>query len=160
MSDIMTNDVRAQYDRSFNTVREIVELFPEDKWLEPHGDIYYIPCRIAYHLASFIDGLVAGGIRDKDFFTKQPYGRWYDAKAEDLPGKAEFLTYYDGVLSRAAKELSALSDEFLMSPTAPEQARLGASQIGLHLYCMREIADHTGELNKMLIENGKEDVWH
>jgi hypothetical protein len=159
MDNILANDLRAQYKASFRTLSEIAEVFPEDRWLEPHGDIYYIPCRIAYHLASFIDGLVAGGVRDKDFFNKLPYGNWMEAKAEDLPEKKEFQVYFDGVLGRADTALAALDDAGLTSQAEAEKARLGASQMGLHLYCLREIADHTGELNKMLIENGLEDVW-
>jgi hypothetical protein len=159
MSQLLANDLRTHYKGAFDTVRGIVEAFPKDRWLEPHGDIYYIPCRIAYHLAGFIDGFVAGGIRDKDFFAKQPYGKWSEAKAEDLPDRDAFLSYLGGVLARAEQELAGLDDEYLTSPVEPEKARLGASQIGTHLYFMREISDHTGELNKMLIEDGGEDVW-
>lgn len=159
MSDLVANDLRTQYDKSFKIIRKIVETFPEDRWREPHGDVYYIPCRIAYHIASFIDGFVAGGMKDKDFHSKLPYGRWIDAKAEDLPVREEFLGYLDGVLSRAEKVLADITDEELMSPIESEMARIGASKMALHLLSMREIADHTGELNKMLIENGLEDVF-
>jgi hypothetical protein len=159
MSEIMSNDLRTQYTGAFNTIRGIVEAFPEDRWREPHGDIYYIPCRIAYHLAVFIDGQVAGSFKDKDFTAKLPYGKWIEAKAENLPDRKEFLAYLDGVLGRAEKALAVISDEGLMSPAEPERARMAASQMGIHLYTMRELSDHTGELNKMLIEDGKEDVW-
>lgn len=159
MSEILANDLRLQYDRTFRTIREIIEAFPEDRWLEPHGDIYYIPCRIAYHLAVVVDGLIAGGMRDKDFFTKVPYGSWMEATAETLPDKKEFLSYFDGALSRAEKALALLSDEGLLSPIEPERARMGASQMGLHLAMIRELSDHTGELNKMLIEDGGQDIW-
>lgn len=159
MSELLSNDVRRQYDMVFRTLRKIVETFPEDRWLEPHGDAYYIPCRIAYHLAVVIDNHVAGGFKDKDFASKLPYGKWIEAKAEGLPPKAAFLVYLDGVLDRAEKALAALDDNILAQPIEPERARVGGAQIGLHLYMMREISDHTGELNKMLIEDGQEDVW-
>lgn len=159
MSELLLNDVRRQYDMVFRTLRMIVETFPEDRWLEPHGDIYYIPCRLAYHLAVVIDNHVAGGFKDKDFASKLPYGKWIEAKAEDLPPKAEFLVYLDAVLDRAEKALAVLDDSTLTEPMEPERARMGTTQLGRHLYMMRELSDHTGELNKMLIEDGHEDVW-
>ena len=159
MSEILTNDLRAQYKKVFSTIRGIVEAFPEGRWREPHGDVYYIPCRIAYHLAVVIDSHVAGRFKDKDFAAKLPYGKWIEAKAEDLPDKAGFLSYFDGALERAQKALSSLNDYDMISPVEPERAWIGASQMGLHLYMMRELSDHTGELNKMLIEDGGQDVW-
>lgn len=159
MSEILANDLRAQYRKAFSTIRGIAEAFPEDRWREPHGDVYYIPSRIAYHLAVVIDNHIAGGFRDKDFAAKLPYGKWIEAEAEDLPDRSKFLSYFDGVLGRAEKVLAALNDESLVSPIEPERARMGVSQMGMHLYMMRELSDHTGELNKMLIEDGGQDVW-
>ena len=159
MSEILANDLRVQYKKAFSTIRGIVEAFPEDRWREPHGNVYYIPCRIAYHLAVVIDSQIAGGFRDKDFTAKLPYGKWIEAKAENLPDRNEFLAYFDGVLDRAEKILAILNNDGLMSPIEPERTWVGASQMGLHLYMMRELSDHTGELNKMLIEDGVQDVW-
>ena len=159
MSDVLANDVRGQYDKSFATIRGIAERFPDEKWLEPHGDVYYIPSRIAYHLAVFVDALVAGGMKDPDFNAKLPFGAWQDGTAETLPKRADFITYFDAVVVRAQKELAALDDAGLTKALEPERARFGASPIGMHLYFMREMAAHSGELNKMLIENGLDDVW-
>lgn len=159
MSEILANDVRTQYDRAFRTIREIVKAFPEGRWRETHGDIYYIPCRIAYHLAVVIDKHVSGGFRDRNIDSKLPYGKWIEAKADRLPEKDEFLAYLNGVFDRAEKTLAALDDDSLVQPIEQERIRMGASQMGVHLYMMRELSDHTGELNKMLIEDGKEDVW-
>ena len=46
MSNLLADDVRKVHERSFATIREIAEAFPEDKWLKPHADDYYIPSRI------------------------------------------------------------------------------------------------------------------
>ena len=159
MSDTLTSAMRAQYDKAFATVRGILETFPDDKWLEPHGDIYYIPSRIAYHLTEFIDGQIAGGFRDPDFRAKLPFGPWHTGTAETLPGRAALIAYFDEVEARAQKELAALDDAALAAPLEPERARMGATLMGAHMLFMREISAHTGELNKMLIENGKDDVW-
>ena len=159
MSEKMANDVRTQYTKAFKTIRGIVEVFPEDRWLQPHGHEYYLPCRIAYHLAVVIDNHVAGGFKDPDFSAKLPYGRWTDATAEILPDKTAFLAYFDGAVTRAEKALAELTDDALMVPAEPQRAWMGESQVGVHLYLMRELSDHTGELNKMLIENGIPDVW-
>ena len=160
MSDILANDVRTQYTRAFATIRGILEAFPDNKWLTPHGDDYYIPCRIAYHLAVFIDGAVGGaGRKDPEFFSKLPFGSWYEGTAETLPKKAELMKYYDEAVSRAQDELRPLTDADVTAELSPEMARMGATQIGAHLGIMRELSAHTGELNKMLIENGLEDVW-
>ena len=159
MNNLMANDVKAQYDRAFATIRGIVEAFPEGKWLEPHGDAYYIPCRIAYHLAVFTDRFLAGGYKDPDFNAKLPFGNWMEATAGTLPGKPAYLSYYDTVIEKAKKELAGLDDGILASPIAPEMIRLGSSQMGVHVYAMRELSAHTGELNKMLVEDGEDDVW-
>lgn len=159
MSDLMAKDVISQYDRAFATIRGIVEAFPEDAWRKPHGDIYYIPSRIAYHLAVFTDRFTAAGYKDPDFASKLPFGAWMEATPETLPDRAAFLAYFDGVVAKAKEALSGLDDEALASPPAQEVSRLGASQAGVHVYSMRELSAHTGELNKMLIENGIDDVW-
>lgn len=159
MSNILANDVKAQYDRAFATLLGIVENFPEDKWLVPHGDDYYIPCRIAYHLAVFIDSQIAGGYKDPDFASKLPFGAWMKATAETLPDKSTYSAYLKEVLDRAGKALAALDDEKVTAPIEPERARFGSSQIGAHMLIMREMSAHSGELNKMLIEDGKDDVW-
>lgn len=159
VSEVLANDVRLQYQKTFTTIRRIVETFPEDQWLQPHGDEYYLPCRIAYHLAVVIDNYVAGGYKDKDFASKLPYGKWSEATAEILPDKATYLAYLDAVLARANQALTLLNDEILLSAIEPERTWMGATQMAIHLYMMRELSDHTGELNKMLIENGLPDVW-
>ena len=159
MGNLMANDIRAQYGKAFATVRGIAEAFPDDKWLVPHGDVYYIPSRIAYHLAVFTGKFVAGGYKDPDFNAKLPFGNWMEGTDKTLPGKAAFLAYFDEVAEKAKKELEQLDDGTLASPIAPEMAWMGGSQMGIHIYAMREISDHTGELNKMLVEDGLDDVW-
>ena len=159
MNSVLSDDVRIQYDKAFETVSAIIETFPEDKWLVPHGDVYYIPCRIAYHIAIFIDGMVAGGFMDPDFRSKVPFGDWKTATAETLPGKAALMTYYKEVVARAKNALSAIDDDALTAMQAPELSRFAKTKIGAHMMTMRELSAHTGELNKMLIENGLEDIW-
>jgi len=159
MSDVLANDVRVKYQKAFDTIRGILEAFPEDKWLVAHGDEYYIPSRIAYHLAEFIDGAVAGGFKDPDFKNKLPFGDWHHSTAETLPGKAALAAYFEEAVARATKALDAIDDESVTALLPPEMARMGATQLGAHLGVMRELSAHTGEMNKMLIENGIDDVW-
>ena len=158
MSDILANDLRVKYGFAFATVRGIAEAFPADKWLEPHGDEYYIPSRIAYHLASFIDMFMCGGYKDPEFNSKLPFGPWRTGTAETLPGKAAFIAYYDEVIARANAALATLDDAAVTAEIEPERARFGATQLGLHITIMRELSAHTGEMNKMLIENGLDDI--
>ena len=159
MSDILANDLRTKYGQAFATIKGIAEAFPEDKWLQPHGDEYYIPSRIAYHVASFIDMFVGGGYKDPDFNSKLPFGPWHTGTAETLPGKAAFIGYFDGVVARANAALATLDDAAITAETEPERARFGATQLGLQIMIMREMSAHTGELNKMLVENGLDDIW-
>ena len=160
MSDLLVKDIRAQYDKSFATLRGIVEDFPDDKWLAVHGeDDFYIPSRIAYHLASYLDRHMTEGFKDREFDAKCPYGDWRKGDANTLPDKKAFLAYYDEVLVRAHAKLAVLDDESLSAPIEPERAHWGAYQMGIHLYMMREFAAHSGELNKMRIDDGLQDVW-
>ena len=159
MSNTAANDVRDKYDKAFATIRGILETFPEDKWLKPHGDEYYIPCRIAYHLATFIDGFIGGNFSKPDFTASLPFGDWKTGTAETLPDKKTFIPYFEAAAANGKKALEALTDEALLAPFAPDNTRFGATPAGMHLQFMREISAHTGELNKMLIENGLDDVW-
>ena len=159
MSISMADDIRLNYTKTFSTFRQIIAAFPEEKWLEAHADDYYIPCRIAYHLAVFISRHLAGGFLDGDFSAKLPFGNWMEATAETLPNKQELLAYYNEIEAKAIKALESLTDEDLVKPVEFERAWFGESQLGVHIYLIREIAAHTGELNKMLIENGLEDIW-
>ena len=159
MSNTLANDLRAQYEKVFATVRGILETFPDDKWLETHGDEYYIPSRIAYHVVEFIDGVVAGGFKDPGFRDNLPFGSWHTGTPETLPSRSALISYFEGVLSRAHIALAAIDDDVLMAPMPPEMARMGAIGMSAHLMAMREVSAHTGELNKMLVEDGKDDVW-
>lgn len=159
MSNALANDVRNMFDRAFATVKGIIEIFPEDKWLAPHGDDYYIPSSIAYHIASFMDGAVAGRFKDPDYRTSLPFGEWHGITPDRLPGKAALLAYYIEVEDRCKKALAGITDDEVTAALPPEMARMGATQLGAYLGWMREISDHTGEMNKMLIENGIDDVW-
>jgi len=130
MSNKLADDVRAQYERAFATVRGIIEAFPEEKWLTPHGDEYYIPSSIAYHIASFIDGAVAGGFKDPDFRSKLPYGEWHGITPDRLPAKGALLSYYDEAIARARAALSIIDDGSVVALLPPEMARMGASHLG------------------------------
>ncbi|MDR0470091.1 MAG: DinB family protein [Peptococcaceae bacterium] len=160
MGNMLANDIRTQYDRTFATLRGIVEDFPDDKWLVIHGeDDFYIPSRIAYHLASYLDRHMTEGFKDKEFDLKCPFGEWRKGDATTLPDKKAFLAYYDEVLARAREKLASLDDESLSAPMEPERTYWGACQLGVHLAMMREYSAHCGELNKIRIEYGLPDVW-
>ena len=159
MSTLLADDVRIQYNKAFEIVEAIIAAFPNDQWLVPHGDDYYIPCRIAYHIAVFIDGMVAEGFKDPDFRAKVPFGDWKTGTAETLPGKDALAAYYKEVIGRAQTVLAALDDDAIAAMQPPEMARFAQTKIGAHMMTMRELSAHTGELNKMLIENGLDDIW-
>ena len=159
MSNTLANDVRLQYEKTFTNIRRVIEEFPGDKWFAFHGDEYYIPSRIAYHLAEYIDFHVVGGFSDPDYSAKLPFGTWKGATADTLPKQENLLVFLDEVVARARKVLAELDDAGLAAPIEPARAHMGASRMGLHMYMMRELSDHIGEMNKMLIENGKDDVW-
>ena len=159
MNNILSNELRIQYGRVFATVKAIIDAFPESKWLEPHGDIYYIPSRIAYHIVEYIRGAVLGEFKDPDFRDKSPFGSWMTEDFKTLPNKDALIGYFTEVTTKAQGLLESLVDENLSLPMIPEMARFGSYQFSLHLAAMREISAHTGELNKMLVENGIDDIW-
>jgi len=159
MSDVMAKEIRLQYDKAFATIRGIAEAFPEDKWREPHGDDFYVPCRVIYHLAAFIDQQIAGGFQDPDFAAKLPFGPWQQEDPKALPGKEEMIAYFDEVTGRAREALAALDDESFSEALEPQRARLGECRMGAYIYFVRELSAHTGELNKMLVDDGEQDIW-
>ena len=159
MSEIIANDVRTKYDKAFATVRGILDAFPEDRWLVSHGDEYYLPCRIAYHIAVFIDGMIGGNSEKPDFRANLPFGSWRDGTAETLPNKKALIEYFEKAVNSANEALATITDENLFAPLPENKTRYGATAVGMHLQFMRELSDHTGEMNKMLIENGVEDIW-
>ena len=160
MSNPLASDIRLQFNKTLDTLRGIAEAFPADRWLEVHGDDeFYIPSRLAYHAASYIDFRMMGGSDDPDFNANLPFGPWMNATAQSLPSKDDFLGYYDGLYPRIQEMLAALTDESLSDPQEPEMPHYGATRLGLYLYMIRELSAHEGELNKMLVDNGKDDVW-
>jgi len=159
MSSIIADDLRSQYDKIFATVRGILDTFPDENWMQPHGDEYYIPSRIAYHVVEFIDGAVAGRFTDPGFRDNLPFGPWHTGTPETLPSRSALISYFEEAIGRAKSALAGIDDDILTSPTPPEMARMGALGMSLHIMAVREISAHTGELNKMLVENGKDDVW-
>jgi len=152
MGNVLSDEIRAYYTKVFNTITGVVADFPDDKWLVPHGDDYYIPSRIAYHIAQVIGGGLGG-------LTEAPWGRWIESGADTLPDKAAFLPYLDKCIGKAKEAISSLTDEDLSKPGDKDKPWLGAIGLGKHLTMMREISAHTGELNKMRIEDGLEDIW-
>ena len=159
MSQLVALDVQDKFDKGFATIRGIIEVFPDDKWCVPHGDDFYVACRICYHLAIFIDGMIAGGTSSPDFAANLPFGNWSEAAAESLPDKQTFLKYFDEAVARAKAVLEKLTDEELTAALPEENARFGKTRVGMYLHFIREMTAHTGELNKMLNENGLDDVW-
>ena len=159
MSDFVAFDVQDKFDKAFATVGGIVEAFPEDNWLVPHGDDFYIASRIAYHMAVFIDGTIAGNSSNPDFAANLPFGSWAEGTAETLPDKAAFIAYFDKAVASAKEALAKLTDEDLITPLPEENARFGKTRVGVYLHFIRELAAHSGELNKMLNELGLYDVW-
>lgn len=154
----LAGEIGKQYDSAFRTLREIVRAYPEAGWRKPHGDDYLVPCRIAYHLALCIEYEILSGFRDQGRNFHPPFGEWLETKAGALPGKGDFMVYLDGVLARAETEVGGLSDGGLDLPSEPEQAWAGACRMSLHLYMLRELSAHCGELNAMLVQDGAEDV--
>ncbi len=157
MSDLLANDVRRHFEKAFQTITGIIDAFPEDAWLKPHGDDYYLPSRIAYHIAVVIDRYLAKGYLNPDFAP--PYGNFMEATAQSLPGKADLILYMNKTMDKARGILSALDDAILRSAPDQTASALGETWVGVYLYIIKELAAHIGELNKMLIENGLPDIW-
>jgi len=152
MGNVLSDEIRVCYEKVFGTISEVVADFPNVRWLAPHGDDYYLPCRIAYHIAVVLGNRIGG-------VTEFPWGRWIEADASQLPEKAAFLPWMNMCFDKAREALSALTDEDLTKPGDKDKPLLGTIELGRHLTMMREISAHTGELNKMRVEDGLEDIW-
>jgi len=98
-------------------------------------------------------------MKNEKFQANLPFGSVREATIETLPKKEDFAPYLAEAVGRAQEALAALDDEFLTSPLDEQRAWLGGSQMAVYLYFLRELSVHSGELNKMLVENGIDDIW-
>jgi hypothetical protein len=138
-----------QFEAALAMLRRCVQACPEDQWDLPIAK--YPFWVVAYHTLYCTDGYLIASERDWKPHPVFHPGGMADIDAE-YPTKrftqAELLAYIDFCRQRAHEVLAAETDESLAG--ASGFARLKFSRAELHLYNIRHIQHHTGQLGAFL----------
>jgi hypothetical protein len=161
VNDLYRGAVRGQFEAALAMLAACIDRCPPALWDEPIGK--YPFWQVAYHTLCFADCYLAP---EDAAWTPQegpgglhPRGR---AELEDeYPSRrfeqAELAGYAELCLARLRQTLAAETDEALAGPSG--FSWLPFTRAELHLYNLRHIQHHTGQLSAFLHRHGIETRW-
>lgn len=153
MSEIAVTDALADhFKRTWAMLREAIERFPEETWLDGE-DQRMLPPRIAYHILMSADRYTWAGPAN-DYLSQRKFQLdWERSALESLPSRRETLGHFQAMESRTLDWLDAHGDEGLTTaqPTFPWT---GANALAQSLYLLRHLQHHLAELNVELRRRG------
>jgi hypothetical protein len=149
MQSLIAGALLGQYEAALAMLRHCIRSCPEDQWDLPIAK--YPFWLVAYHTLYCTDGYLMASEHDwKPHAVFQP-GGMVDIDAE-YPTKrftqAELLAYVEHCHDRARAVLGSETNQTLEGPSG--FARLKFSRAELHLYNLRHIQHHTGQLGAAL----------
>jgi uncharacterized damage-inducible protein DinB len=150
--------VRSQMEAGLWMLRRILDACPDGQWDAPVG--IYPFWAVAYHVLCFVDVYAAA---DNESWTPDPdihpLGR--EELEREHPSRRfereELLSYLDRCRSLVRRSLAAETDESLAGPSG--FAHLPFSRAELHLYSLRHLQHHTGQLSAHLRRAGVATPW-
>jgi uncharacterized damage-inducible protein DinB len=150
--------IRAQYEAALSMLDECIRLCPEQHW---DGIIGKYPFwMVAYHTLCFTDLYLEP---DESTFKTHPrlHPKGMQEFDDEYPSRrfaqAELLEYLQLCRAKLARRLAAETPEVLAGPSG--HARRKFSRAELHLYSMRHVQHHAGQLSAFLRRAGVETHW-
>ncbi len=147
-----------QFRASLTQLRACIEVCPEPHW---RGTIGRYPFwHVAFHALMFVDCYLAPG---NDAFVPRleflPAGR--AELEEEFPSRemsrAELLRYADALLTEVAPGVERETEASLAGPSG--FSHLPISRAELHVYNLRHVQHHTGQLSAFLRRAGVDVRW-
>ena len=153
--------VQSQFLAALEMLEECIRVCPADAWDAPIAK--YPFWLVAYHTLCCTDGYLAKD--ETSFRPRTGPGGFHPAGMADIEDeypsrhfeREELLGYVDLCKRLAAATISGESDEVLGSHCGFPRHKL--SRLELHLYSMRHIAHHTGQLAAALRRINVDTHW-
>jgi hypothetical protein len=154
MSKMLVNDLIQQYAHTFRILYQEIERFRDQDWNAGFA-FFQVPVRQAMHLLDCLDFYFGGGEQSGYQWGHRFGGGWWELPEEQLPVRAEVLTYARELESVVTAQLNALEDEALSEP-CPIDCRWAQTRLGLYIYALKHTLHHHGELAALAVYHGKE----
>ncbi len=159
---VVAGALKEQFAKTWETLREIVQAFPEDEW-ENGETVRDVPVRWGYHIVATADGYAKD--RSTEGHNVKPDFEldWENADIKRLPDRETFAGLIDLAQQRVDQWLDSMQDAGLF---AAETAYPWAGQcvLGRAIYALRHNQHHIGELNAILRRRGllneQGGKWH
>lgn len=161
MDSLFKNATMGQFSAALAMLGETIEKCPDASWEAPVGK--YPFWMVAYHTLCYADVYLS---KDDASWAPQtgpggvhPAGR--GELEEEYPSRkferAELLEYLEFCRRKLAEEMAAETEATLAGPSG--FPRLKFSRAELHLYNLRHIQHHTGQLSALLRRCGVDTGW-
>lgn len=161
MSDLYRQAARGQFEASLAMLAECIRRCPPERWDDPIGN--YPFWQVAYHTLCFADLYLS---REESAWRPQegPGGlhpKGVEELREEFPSRRfeqrELLGYADQCAVKLREVFDTETDETLAGPSG--FSWLPFTRAEAHLYNLRHIQHHTGQLSAFLHRAGVEAPW-
>lgn len=164
MIDTLKNLLAHQYEASLSMLNLAIARCPEASWNECVANWKF--CQAAFHVVFFADVYLQPS-DDVDALKRQPFHTAHAADFRDyeeledrsqslLYEKAFVLSYLQHVRQKAQKTIARESEEVLAGPSGFSRRKCCRAE--LHVYNIRHIQHHAGQLSLRLRLDGNVDV--
>jgi hypothetical protein len=163
MVDYFRTIVTSQFEAALHMLHDCLEHCPAAHW---EGKVAaYRFWEVAYHVSSFADYYLSeseAAFVPRAFHPPQAPGAEFNDEPMPNPslGRAELLAYVQTCRRKAVDALAAETEESLRAP-ARFRRREAMSRGELHLYNLRHVQHHTGQLSAYVrrVEPGADPRW-
>jgi hypothetical protein len=137
------DNIKSQYKASLEMLRQAIELCPQPMWTDTiYRNVFW---RLAYHTLFYTHFYLCPGPQDFVPWTKSRKGYHELVPGGEAYSKAEIIEYLDLCCLQVVKQVDA------MDPEAPSGFHwLPMDRLGVQMYNIRHIQQHTGELCERL----------
>lgn len=158
--------VRSQFHGALAMLEQCIDRCPEERWDEPIGVYPY--WHVVYHTLCFVDCYLSAS--NEDFmalvasrqgmeFNPQPTGM--AELEEEFPSRRftrqEMIRYAAWCREKMSSTLTKETDAALEGPSGFSWLKFSRAE--LHLYNVRHVQHHTGQLTAALRRVGVETAW-
>jgi hypothetical protein len=148
----------AQYEAALCMMDDCIQLCPQEHWDGLVGK--YPFWMVAYHTLCFVDLYLAPS-QDAFELRKEFHPKGWDEYEGEYPSrrfaKDEISRYLQICLEKARATFAAETEQSLAAPNG--HGRKNYSRHELHLYNLRHIQHHTGQLSVFVRKVGADPKW-
>jgi hypothetical protein len=162
MLDTFKELLSHQYEAAFCTLSACIDRSPEAAWSAPVGSLAF--CQVAFHTLFFADFYLGPNEEslkqqqfhrdNKDFF--RDYEELQDRKQQLLYDRPSIKAYLEHCRKKASAVIAAETVETLTGPSGFRRREFSRAE--LHVYNIRHIQHHAGQLSLRLRIDWNEEV--